>query len=508
MAVNHQKVVANYLNKHKVTEKQISNSQPTSKDKQGIYADKSRKPRFIKRKPPPVIHGKANISHLPDELLLELFEYLDAASLLTSACVCKKWQEITNDNSLWITIYKNYAKFKGRPVIPTGKLPLSYWKDLCLKRCSEERNKNVQKMMKRIHLYTGLPENTVKCLKKCGITYQLTTLDNHGVERSYRSSDIFYHTMSVSIRWYNLQGLAIKSLRKLKILSCNPLFFNSQGVVIPNSPYQRSLLTEVSIKWENWKKENKPIKEDENIQLYKISNDILLATWKADGELAFIVCGFHHNNFINRCLLGSYKCQYEPKEHKVISDDIDPNYGLHHYKCTVELRNIRQSIWNQQFQGLECKQNNIVNNICALILRRSNDVTDRLPVDKQIQLPWKTELFKGIVKDVCWLDVTLLDERGEVFWSLSSPVYTMSKETTKNVAMDFEYKDESKLEMTIKTVDVEVLIQLNEMDDGTRFITHLELQLDISLVDTWFGTSYRIPGKQVTEKQTENTISY
>ncbi|XP_050398093.1 F-box only protein 15 [Patella vulgata] len=425
--------------------------------------------------------------------MLKLFEYLGASTLLTAACVCNRWHGLATENSIWINIYKKYAKVKGNQAVKDSKLPLSYWKNLCLKRCSEDRNKSILKLMKKTHPFTGLPTNTKLAMTKSGIYYHLRIIDRNGQESSCKSAGIFWHSMSVCVRWYNLQTVPLKNIRKIQILSCNPLFFDNSGTAINNSPYQRSLLTECSFKWEVWKRENKAIKEDENVQLYRLSDDILIATWKADEELAFIVTGFHQENLVKRCLLGSSQIMYELPEHKVILDDIDSSYGLHHYTCTVEIRNMRQSIWSQQFQSIECKKENIENNVCKFVLMRRDRVIDRVTVAKEIELPWKTDLFKGVVKDVCWLDITLLDERGEVFWTTSCPVYARTKETVRSIAMDFEYDNESKLEIVHQEENVDVLIELNEMDDGKRFITHLEINVDTQMIDSWFGTSYTPP---------------
>ncbi|XP_041376319.1 F-box only protein 15-like [Gigantopelta aegis] len=483
LTLHHNDVRGNQQNQHKpssLRDKNTSSSRSRSMEK--TFSHNSRRPK---------IHGKATIDHLPDEILLKIFRYLEAHSLLRAASVCHHWQGIANDNFLWEEIFRHYAsKLPGIKVtkIPE-KPPLSYWKQLCIKRCSEQRNKSAFHMLRAIYPYTGLPRHTEKALKKAGVYFQLSLLDRDGVEHLSMTKDVFYHTMTVTVRWHSLTNVApLTRIKKIQVLACNPLFFETNGSAVPNSPYQRSLLLEDDISWRSWIEKNPALVSDDLVSLHRLPSGLVIATWKDGGELAFVTVGFHFNHLVHRCLWGKANNIYEMPPHKVISDDIDPCYGLHHFSVTVELRNMRQPLWNQQFKTVDCKREGIRGDYASFILIRKHFTIDHVIITKNLNLPWKTELFKGILKNVAWLDIVMLDERNEVFWAVSSLIKADLQKQSKT--FDFDYNGEQNLEVHLSEDKGQVFMELNQMDDGRLFVTSLELKVKFSAIDEWFGSCY------------------
>nr|KAG5696607.1 hypothetical protein BaRGS_034068 [Batillaria attramentaria] len=293
--------------------------------------------------------------------------------------------------------------------------------------------------------------------------------------------------MAACVRWYTLDFLPLRQVRRMRVLACCPLFFNKDGKAVPGSPYQRSLLWESDVRLTDWTTEEHKMGSDDLIMLYKLPGDLLLATWKADGEIAFIAAGLHYDQLVKRSLLGKSSECYVPKERKVISDDIDPWYGLHGYTATVELRNMRQSLWSQQFTNLHCRSHDIGAGKACFSLIRHDCVTDHTPVPKKMTMPWRTELFKGVVQMAAWLDVTVLDERGEVFYATSSPVQAKKPPVT---GADLEYEEDHHLEISQVSDRATVTMELGQLDHGKIFVRHLQLNLSLSAINEWFGTKY------------------
>ena len=57
--------------------------------------------------------GPTLVSSLPDELLLNIFSYLNAGDLLTAARVCKRWQPLASDK--YVSVVVSHLLFKQKP---------------------------------------------------------------------------------------------------------------------------------------------------------------------------------------------------------------------------------------------------------------------------------------------------------------------------------------------------------------------------------------------------------
>jgi len=50
-----------------------------------------------------------------DQVLLEVFKYLDYENLAKASCICRKWNEIACDDSLWRPLCKRQWALNGLP---------------------------------------------------------------------------------------------------------------------------------------------------------------------------------------------------------------------------------------------------------------------------------------------------------------------------------------------------------------------------------------------------------
>ncbi|XP_025076350.1 F-box only protein 15-like isoform X3 [Pomacea canaliculata] len=362
---------------------------------------------------------------------------------MNASCVNKQWSAVASDNLLWQDIYKRYishSEHNSKPAVQSEspqKLSASYWKNICMTRCCERRNKITFGKLKKLNPYTGLPSQTEAAVRQGRIMYKLCLVDKMNAEHISEASDMYWHQMATCVCWCRLDFLPVQKVHCIRLLASSPLIFGADG-----SPYHCSLVWEENLHLSRYIKENQVWASDDLINLYWLPGNLLLGTWKADSEIAFLMVGLHYDKLLHRSLLGTALACYKGKKHKPVPDDVDPTYGLHGYQVTLELHNTQQSLWSQQFRNLHGHLEDGVIDRVIFTLVRHDCTTDHTPLYGKIALPWRTELFKGRVKMVAWLDLTVLDERGDVFDVFSSPV-CVQKSSIKGP--DFEYGEDHQL---------------------------------------------------------------
>ncbi|XP_025076349.1 F-box only protein 15-like isoform X2 [Pomacea canaliculata] len=432
--------------------------------------------------------SRATFEDLPQETVLKIFTYLDVQSLMNASCVNKQWSAVASDNLLWQDIYKRYishSEHNSKPAVQSEspqKLSASYWKNICMTRCCERRNKITFGKLKKLNPYTGLPSQTEAAVRQGRIMYKLCLVDKMNAEHISEASDMYWHQMATCVCWCRLDFLPVQKVHCIRLLASSPLIFGADG-----SPYHCSLVWEENLHLSRYIKENQVWASDDLINLYWLPGNLLLGTWKADSEIAFLMVGLHYDKLLHRSLLGTALACYKGKKHKPVPDDVDPTYGLHGYQVTLELHNTQQSLWSQQFRNLHGHLEDGVIDRVIFTLVRHDCTTDHTPLYGKIALPWRTELFKGRVKMVAWLDLTVLDERGDVFDVFSSPV-CVQKSSIKGP--DFEYGEDHQLTIRHSSDRTTMNMQLGQLHDGRMFVRHLELSLALSAVNDWFGTKY------------------
>lgn len=70
--------------------------------------------------------------------------------------------------------------------------------------------------------------------RSAGVYFQLALIDHHQNEFIMNSKDIFYHQMSVTTRWYDLEMPKVRSVKEVRIYAIDPLFFNNNGSAVWN----------------------------------------------------------------------------------------------------------------------------------------------------------------------------------------------------------------------------------------------------------------------------------
>ncbi|XP_038069921.1 F-box only protein 15-like isoform X2 [Patiria miniata] len=435
---------------------------------------------------------RANVDDLPDEVLLKVFGFLPADSLVTCDCVCKRWHQLANDDSLWERLYRSYAASKSelaerRLQSAKSSDPKSSWKAKCIHKCIERRNARIKTLLSKSSPYTHLPANTDKAIQKLGIGWELVLRDNDKADHSFAQSDGYHLPTSSTVRWYHLQFPPIRSLRCLSIIAKAPVFFKKDGSAADNSPCQRSLLAQHDLHLGKLSTNHQPVAHDDLIDLRVIGQSILVASWKDGGELAFISASLHNHGLVHRCTQGSLNRPYIVPSHKPKPDDIDPQYGLHDYTCVVELRNQRSVLWGQQFKNVHCVKQQKEEGFARLTPVQPDVISDHSYASKKLQLPWKSDLFKGIVQDFCILDVTIHDEFLKPFWCLSCPVKVAK---AVDSIVNYSYDGEA---YVISHSGEKGSVKINLIWDHSKeqyAVTGVFLDISLEAINAWFSTNY------------------
>ncbi|KAH9509473.1 hypothetical protein Btru_045989 [Bulinus truncatus] len=433
--------------------------------------------------------SKATFNDIPDEILAFIFWKLQVGELVSASQVCKRWHKVANDNLLWKHFYTRFVGSTSREKedkISIQDLENGCWKNLCLKQCQLKRDKIYLKKWKQPDSYTGLKQRPELSLSKVGVRFELSILETSGLTRSLTHSDIYWQSMSSSVRWYDLTFPDLTAIRMLRVYACCPIMFYGPSKPAKDGIVQKSLLTEFKGNLKEALKKSNPVGSDDNIILYEIISGLIIALYKADGEIAFISVSYHYHNMISRCLCGTPDSCWQPTETTGVPDDIDPHYGLHSYTCVLLLRNMRQRLLECKFTDLFTSKSQLNDGFAVFNPVRKDDKMTHWSCPKEINFPWKTNLFKGVVKNVGILDVTLLDERGEPFWAVTSCINVKPSSQTNQFEFDPNDYQVVHYEDDVGKIDLEI----GKLDDGEQYLSYAAISVSVVAINKAFNTSY------------------
>lgn len=434
-----------------------------------------------------------DLRRLPDELLLKIFKYLSPSELLVCAQVCHQWTIITKESLLWKPLlFKLPKQVRDSLTFEETKGEGFDWKSEIIKRSINARNKEILGLRKRRKTspYTGLPNEAPQSSKPYllgDVRWKLCVTDTSGKEHWLLADSSKLFASSLCIRWYSIQIPPLTRLKVLQVFAFLPVFYHRNWTPNENSACTRALVLQEDLRNSRGAMMSREtaISEGGLITAHVISPSMLAACWSASwkdgGELAFITVCLHHHNLTEKILFGSHDRTYVPPPHQPAQDDIDPQYGLQGYSATIELRNHVTTLWGRQYR--ELYQQYVTDSYVCLGGRGSEHGF----FEKQLSLPWKTELFKNVLPDICFLDVTVLHEGKVPFWCMSVPVRVFS-----NKAHDGDFSSEGE-KLFIEYRDEHGIIRIDLLkieNDGQTFVTNVELRLLKSFVNFWFHTSY------------------
>jgi hypothetical protein len=434
---------------------------------------------------------RLSISSLPDELLMKVFNYLTPGDLLSCAAVSKYWQNIANDNVLWYRMYLRYCAGGKRKkgTLSIADQPPSYWKQQCLCRNDELRPVRIVRQLKRLNPFTGLPRDTQNILEKMTLRWALVLVTGDGKEQTIAfHNDLCYFSMVVCVRWYPLE-FKTNEVRRLRVYAVRPAFFDHSGKPLLNSPCRRSLVADINFSLADFVMTHKPVGEDKLLGLYAAEAGLSFGIWKEGNGLAFVAISLHYHQLVQRCIMGDHSRMFVPEVSCVPHDDVDSKYGLHGYSCTLELRNLRNSLWTQQFNNVFSQTGSTVSGWVKFSLIDPERSYERSSLNKKILMPWKTTVFSGKIPNTCIVDCTVLDEHENPMWCTSF-VTVVQKHQNTNLRYEYDGDDLYQLYVVEPEYGAIDAVLIWEETTSQFFMTSLQLHLHVAFINRWFSTRH------------------
>ncbi|XP_068788164.1 F-box only protein 15 isoform X3 [Struthio camelus] len=436
---------------------------------------------------------------MPSEVLLKIFSYLDAVSLLCAGCVNKRFYDLANDNGIWLKIYS--SRFPPKRTIwkinsvETETVSLGcaavqdrkpgYWKKEYISKQIAAVKTRVMQLLKPVDPHTGLPCKNREAIRASGLSWVIILKDRNGKEHIMEQADLSFKDASVTISWYSTSWPCLNVLSTLELCGVTPLLPDQSRAAGNSGPRRRSLIAEYSLS--NVTETSVAIGADKLVQLFGLNPGLLLGLWKETNEIAFVMASLHYHQLLERSTLGSATVQYVLSPNKPVLDDVDPEYGLHDYNLHLDIHSGSHTCMCGTFKSLFCRKVDIQNGYLRLTVVNIKDNAKHLPIIGTVGLSWKTDVFKGNVKDCYLMDVTVLDETRKPFWCFSAPVCMELSSKTSGL-YDYmghiyttEYADsEGKV-----SVD---LVWLEETKE--YYVVNLVLYISTKKVNNWYGTNY------------------
>ncbi|XP_003914529.1 F-box only protein 15 isoform X1 [Papio anubis] len=434
---------------------------------------------------------------MPSEILLKIFSYLDAVSLLCAGCVSRRFYHLANDNFIWIRIYSTaFSPTRSNwKVNSVEKIAVSvsflsvqdkeagYWKKEYITKQIASVKAALADILKPVNPYTGLPVKTKEALRMFGLGWAIILKEKSGKEYIMEHVDLSVNDTSVTVIWYGKNWPCLASLSTLDLCGVTPVFMDWYKTPTKHRLRWHSLIAKYNL---SHLTVSTMIGCDRLIRIFCLHPGLLVGVWKKEEELAFVMANLHFHHLVERSTLGSATIPYELPPHSPFLDD-SPEYGLHGYQLHVDLHSGGVFYLCGTFRNLFTKKGNIENGHVKLIVIHLKNNREHLPLIGKVGLSWKTDILDGCIKSCSMMDVTLLDEHGKPFWCFSSPVCMRSPATPADgpsflgQTYSVDYVDAE------GRVHVE-LVWIRETEE--YLIVNLVLYLSIAKINRWFGTEY------------------
>ncbi|XP_031802565.1 F-box only protein 15 isoform X5 [Sarcophilus harrisii] len=369
-----------------------------------------------------------HIEGMPSEILLKIFSYLDAVTLLCIGCVNKRFYSLANDNFIWFRIYSasfspKRSNWEMNSVEKTA-VSLShtslhdketgYWKKKYIVKQIAAGKTAVTQLLKPVNPYTGLPVKTKEALRVSGLSWVIVLKEKNGKEYIMEQAEFSVNDTSVTVVWHGNNWPRIDKLATLDLCGVTPVFLDRYKVPTKNGPYMLP-------------------------------------------------------------------------PHIPFLDDIDQQYGLHGYQLHVDMHSGGSSYLCGTFRNLFSRKDFIKNGYMKLIVISFKNNAQHLPLIGKVGLCWKTDVFAGCIQNCYMMDVTLLDETEKPFWCFSSPVCMRPATRPSDF---FNYRGRHFYVTYVDSVG-KVNLELVWMEETEEYyVVSLALYLRIEKVNSWFGTNY------------------
>ncbi|XP_047381893.1 F-box only protein 15 isoform X2 [Sciurus carolinensis] len=288
-----------------------------------------------------------SLDRMPSEILLKIFSYLDAVSLLCAGCVSRRFYHLANDNFIWIRIYSTVFSPKKSnwkvnsveetavsvSVLSVEDKEAGYWKKEYIAKQITSVKAALAQVLQPVSPYTGLPVKTKEALRISGLGWAIVLKEKSGKEYIMQHVDLSLNDTSVTVVWYGKNWPCLATLSTLDLCGVTPVFMDRHKPPPKNGPRWHSLIAKYDL---SHLTESTMIGCDRLVQIFCLQPGLLVGLWKKEEELAFVMANLHFHHLVERSTLGSASIPYEPPLHSPFLDD-NPEYGLHGYQLHVDM---------------------------------------------------------------------------------------------------------------------------------------------------------------------------
>ncbi|KAI9523191.1 hypothetical protein NQZ68_029196 [Dissostichus eleginoides] len=437
------------------------------------------------------------LERLPLEILMKILSYLDVSALYTLSHVNKLFYQLANDNVLWEKIHKAehrrktnlkcdcmYELLQMMSRMELKDPPENFWKLLHLNSLIKYDMKTLKSNLGILNRHTGLPSRTKQVLRNLRVTWELTVSDKSGHKSTFEPSWCRFCETSVSLSWSGGGQLSdYKKISSLHLHGVRRIALNLPGL---KTPGRRSLMLKLDM--QAVAESMQIIGRDKLVELKLLQPGMIIGVWreinsKDQSSVAFVMFTLHFHRLVERSTNENPLCLEDPIL-KPISDDVDPEHGLHGYQLHVALNDTACDIMSENFSQLFCRRADISDGLIRLTAISRSNPSQHTSRSGSVSLPWSCESLQGNVQNCCVLSVTLLDFCKGKFWCVGSAVSVQLQETP----VCYDYDGEHFL---ILHQDSEGRVEIQLVKEQTRFVVvSLAVCVAVGKVNKHFGTSY------------------
>ncbi|XP_041496856.1 F-box only protein 15 isoform X3 [Microtus oregoni] len=369
-----------------------------------------------------------SLDRMPSEVLLNIFSYLDAVSLLGTGCVNRRFYHLASDNLIWRRIYsaafaskRSHWKVHSVEETATSVSLLSvedkeggYWKKEYITKQISSVKEALTQIAKPVNSYTGLPTKFKEVLRVFGLRFVIILREKSGKEHIMQHVDVSFNDTSVTVVWYGKNWPKLAMLSTLDLCGMTPVFADRHKTF---DPY------------------------------------------------------------------GSY---VSPQHHGPLLDD-SPEYGLQGYQLHIDMHGGGTFYLCSTLYALFSSKECIENGYAKFMVINLNNNRQHLPLIGKVGLAWRTTIFNGFIENCSFMDLTVLEEYRKPFWCVTSPVHLRSVPHPSD-GPHFQghtyYVDYMDPEGGVHAE----LLWIEETEE--YFIVSLVLYLSVAKINHWFGTAY------------------
>ncbi|XP_043960403.1 F-box only protein 15 isoform X1 [Gambusia affinis] len=431
------------------------------------------------------------LEKLPLEILDTILSYLDASALFSMSHTNKLFYQLASNNVLWKKLYiadicnKKNQKAKVMNVQLLSKKTrdhvAGYWKELYVKTVADCEMKKWKRLLGPINSHTGLPSQTEQVLRNYRVTWELTVTDMSRRESTLELSWSHFSETSLTLCWCGGDCLPnYEEIFSLQLHGVRRIAFSWPDL---KKPSKRSLVANLDM--QPLTKCAQVIGQDQFVLLKLLQPGIIIGLWRDGSSVAFIMFTLHFYKLVERSTRGSHDCSYVEPIIQPPFDDIDPEYGLHGYKLHIVLHNTVCKLMSESFSKLFCHRAHISDGWIQLTAISRTNSSQHIQLSGKPVLPWRCEALEGSVENCCIMSLTLLDEFGNQFSCVTTPI---SMELEK-AAASYDYDGEHYL-IQHEDSNIQVKMQLVKKTAKKHFVVSLIVYVSVLFVNKHFSRDY------------------